>query len=461
MKKNRIVMLNIVSTLSLYLISFLTAPIFASLLGTESFGDLSVFNTWVSLCAIVMTLNTSATIANSRVEYPEEEQIRYQSSAVALSLIFFMICVGLVLLFLDPLSGIMDMDPVFLILIMITALGTFGVQFMNQKWTFEMKAGRNMAASVALAVLNLGVSLLIVLNVSEDQRLLGRASGVAACYGCFGIPFCAAILFRGRTVIHKQYWKFCLSLSIPVVFYGITDLLLGHSDLVMLRSLDGSDSAGIYGLSFQISNVMFTIFTALNTSWVAFFFNDMKAGRRDVVLRQSKNYLELYTILACGFILLAPEVFRALTPKAFHEGIGLIPWMVASFYLNFLCTFPYNCECYHRKMTVISVVTVISALLNVVLNYVLILRWGMYGAAVATFLARVFQFGAHFFYSRFLLCKKDYLFGIKIWGAYALGYGVVMILVILIPDCWLLRWSIGIVLGVFELSRIYKRRAIL
>ena len=45
MRKNRVVILNIASTLLLNLISFLTAPIFAALLGTGSFGDLSVFTT--------------------------------------------------------------------------------------------------------------------------------------------------------------------------------------------------------------------------------------------------------------------------------------------------------------------------------------------------------------------------------------------------------------------------------
>lgn len=461
MSKNRVVILNIASTLLLNLISFLTAPIFAALLGTGSYGDLSVFNTWVSVAAIVMTLHTTGTIANARVEYSEEEQPKYQSAAMSLSLMFFLLCSALVLLFMGPLSRLMDMEPKLIVMILITALGTFGVHFMSQKFTFEMKAGRNMAASVGLAVTNLAVSLIFVLSVSEEQRLYGRAFAQVLSYGVFGIPFCIAVLWKGRTFFEKRYWKLCLSLSIPVAFYGLTDLLLGHSDLVMLRSLAGSESSGIYGLAYQISTVIFTIFTALNTSWMAFFFNDMKADRRDVVLRQSRNYLELFTILACGFILLAPEVFRLLATEDYWSGTSLIPVMVASFYLNFLCTFPYNYECYHKKMHIISAVTVASALVNIVLNYVLILRIGMMGAAVATLISRVFQFAAHFLYSRFILGKKDYPFGTKVWGPYALGFCVTMALVIALPDAWLPRWALGAVLGVWELLRIRKRRALM
>lgn len=461
MRKNRVVILNIASTLLLNLISFLTAPIFAALLGTGSFGDLSVFNTWVSVAAIVMTLHTTGTIANARVEYPEDEQGKYQSAAMSLSLMFFLLCFGLVMLFMGPLSRLLDMDPLLIVLITVTALGTFGVHFMSQKFTFEMKAGRNMAASVSLAVVNLAVSLLFVLNVPEEGRLNARAMAQTLSYGTFGIPFCIVVLWKGRTFFEKRYWKLCLSLSIPVAFYGLTDLLLGHSDLVMLRSLDSSESSGIYGLAYQISTVIFTIFTALNVSWMAFFFNDMKEGRREVVLRQSRNYLEVYTVLACGFMLLAPEVYRALAPEAFHSGTGLIPFMTTSFYLNFLCTFPYNYECFHKKMHVISIVTVVSALVNVALNYVLILRMGMYGAAIATFISRIFQFAAHFLYSRFLLGKKDYPFGTKLWAPYALVFAGIMALVILAPAAWFLRWPLGAVFGIWELLRIRKRRALI
>lgn len=459
--KNRIVALNIISTLLLYMISFLSAPIFAALLGTEDYGDLSVFNTWVSVAAIIMTLHTTGTIANACVEFSEEEQPKYQSAAMSLSLIAFAFFSCVILAFLTPVSEVLKMEPVLIVMIVIAALGTFGVQFMNQKFTFEMKAGRNMAASVGLAVTNLAVSLIFVLSASEEQRLYGRAFAQVVSYSAFGIPFCVAILWKGRTFFEKRYWKLCLSLAAPVAFYGLTDLLLGHSDLVMLRSLAGSESAGIYGLAYQISTVIFTVFTALNTSWMAFFFNDMKANRRDVILCQSRNYLELYTVLACGFILLAPEVFRILSTQEYHSGAGLIVFMAASFYLNFLCTFPYNYECFHKKMHVISIVTVVSALVNIVLNYVLILRMDMLGAALATLISRVFQFAAHFCYSRFILGKKDYPFGVRVWGPYALGFVVTMALVIVLPDTWLPRWAFGAVLGTWELLRIRKRRALL
>ena len=55
---------------------------------------------------------------------------------------------------------------------------------------------------------------------------------------------------------------------------------------------------------------MFTLFTALNNSWCPFFFEDMKQGNRENLRDKAGNFLELFTVLSVGFVLLASEVYR-------------------------------------------------------------------------------------------------------------------------------------------------------
>ena len=88
MKKNinRIAFYNFLSILLLQGISFISAPLFSRLMGTEGYGNLSSFSIWAGVVATVLSLQTNVTIANARVEFSEEEQPGYQSSAMALSL---------------------------------------------------------------------------------------------------------------------------------------------------------------------------------------------------------------------------------------------------------------------------------------------------------------------------------------------------------------------------------------
>ena len=109
-KQNRIAFFNMLSTLLLRGLSVITSAIFSRLLGTNGYGVLSTYNVWVSVASITGTLQTSGTLVNARVEYPPERQRAYQSSVMTLSLVSFLCCCALVLIFLGPVSTVLEMQ---------------------------------------------------------------------------------------------------------------------------------------------------------------------------------------------------------------------------------------------------------------------------------------------------------------------------------------------------------------
>lgn len=458
-KQNRVAFFNILSTLLLRGISLFTAPVFAALLGTNGYGILSTYNVWVSVCAIVGTLQTQGTLVNARVEYDEGDQEGYQSSVMSMSLLFFGACTVIVLLFLGPISSAMELEKLLILLILFQSFGTFCVNFLNTKYTYEMKAGRNMVVSVGVALVSLALSVILILLVPKEINYYGRILGNAITYGVLGIGISIAILARGRKFYDAKYWKFCIVLALPAVFYNLSDLLLGHSDLVMLKSICGNDASGIYGLAYNFGGIMFTIFVALNNSWVPFYFEDMKQGNRDNIHRQAKNFLELFTVLSCGFLLLTMEVYHIFAKKVFWSGTGLVPLFVASYYINFLCTFPVNFEYYHKKIRVVAAATIGSSLINIGLNYLFITRVGIYGAAVATMISHILQFTLHYLYCRYVL--GEYPFGIRLWAGYAAAFIGVVGIFYLVPGMWYVRWALGGAIGIWELLRIRQRKVLI
>lgn len=459
-KQNRIAFFNILSTILLRGISIFTSPVFSRLLGTSGYGILSAYNTWTGVFSITSTLQTQGTLANARVEYPEGEQKQYQSAAMGLSLSFFLLVSGLMVLFRGPVAGLLKLPALLVVLMMVQSFGTFCMSFLNQKFTYEFKAGRNMVLSVGVTLATLTLSLILVLNMPQESRYLGRIWGNASVYGILGAAVCLWVLRSGRVFFNKKYWKFCLFLAVPMVFQNLSDLLLTHSDLVMLRQMAGDDAGGIYGLAYNFGNIIFTIFVALNNSWVPFFFEDLKNGEQEAVKQKSGNFLELYTVLSVGFVLLATEVFHLYGDRTFWDGTKLIPLFVAGYYVNFLCTFPVNYEYFRKKTAAVATVTVSTALVNLVLNYVLISRIGMAGAAIATLISHLLQFTLHFTYARFVLKEGEYPFGTFQWVPYALCFAGVCVLVYLMPKLWYVRWALGAAAGLWELLQIKKRKGI-
>lgn len=460
-QRNRVSFFNILSTCLLYGISIFTAPLFSRLLGTGGYGNVSNYNVWVSVLAIAATMQTQGTLVNARVEYPEETQIRYQSSVMSLSFLVFAGVTALVLLFLEPISSSLDLSKFFILLVLFQAIGTYGVNFMNTKLTYELKAGRNMLLSVGTSLGTLVLSLILVLTLPKEINYYGRILAIALVYGLLGLSLCLYVFRKGKTFYNREFWRFCIPLAIPYVFYNLADLLLGHSDVVMLRQLSGEDISGIYSMAFQFGTILFTLFGALNNTWVPFFYEDTKHGRSEAVFQQSRNFLELYTVLSVGFILLGREVYHLFARSDFWGSTDLIPVFIASHYLNFLCTFPINYEYYHKKVKMVAAATISSSLMNIGLNYILIGKLGMAGAAIATVLSHSLQFLLHYLYTRYDLGKDRYPFPIGLWGPYGAVFLLFAGLVYLLPEAAFLRWGMGAAMGAWELWRIRRRKVLI
>lgn len=460
-RQNRIAFFNILSTVVLKGSAFFTGMLFSRLLGGSGYGSLKMYNISVSIIAILFTLQTQTTLANARVEYPEEAQRSYQSSAMSLSVMAFGLCAGLVLLFIRPVSSLLDLEPVMVCLVLFQAFGTFCVEFLNKKNVYEFHAGWNMILSLVMTLVPLVLAVILILQMPYETRYVGRVVANASTYGLVGTVICIAILMRGRTFYHREYWKFCIVLAIPAVFHNLSDLILNQMDSIMLNQMMDKAAVGYYGHAWTFSNFLFILFQALNNVWCSFFFEEMKQGKREAMLAKTRNYLEVFTVLSCGFILLAPEVYHVYAPKEFWIATGIIPLFVAGFYANFLCTFPVNYEYYHKKTKVVAIITIVPSVLNLVLNYVFIKALGMAGAALATLTSHVLQLTLHHVYTARILGKQDYPFPVKLWAKYAAGYFAIMAVVFLLPEAWLIRWGIGAVIGIAELLSVKRRRVLI
>lgn len=324
-QRNRIAFFNILSTVVLKGSAFFTGMLFARLLGGSGYGQLKLYNISVSIVTILFSLQTQTTLANARVEYPEEAQKGYQSAIMTLSVLFFGLCTGLVLMFLKPLSIRLDLEPLIILLVLLQAFGNFCVEFLNKKNVYEFRAGWNMILSMVMVLVPLALAVVLILQMPYETRYVGRVIANSVSYGVVGTAVCVGILLRGRTYFNRDYWKFCLVLALPAVFHNLSDLILNQMDSLMLNALMNTAAVGYYGNAWGFANFLFILFQALNNIWCAYFFEEMKTGQRQAMLEKSRNFLEVFTILACGFMLLAPEVYHVYAPKEFWVATMVIP----------------------------------------------------------------------------------------------------------------------------------------
>lgn len=457
---NKITFFNILSTVILQGIAFFTTPLFSRMLGTSNYGIAAMYLTWVQVASIVFGLQSGAAVATAQSEYPPQEQVKYQSSTMFLGVSSFFVFSVITLWFAEPIVAFTGLSSKMLPFLLLHAFGMYSVSALSAKFIYTFRADYNFVLSVVTSLTTIGLSTLLILCMSSSDNYWGRILGQSIPYSVIGIAGAAIIIVRGKTFYNKKYWKFCLPIVIPIIFHSLSNILLGQCDRVMLQRIMNSSMVGIYSLAASFSAVVGIIYTALNNSWVPFYYEYMRNRQLDEVRNHSKNYLELYTVLTLGFLLLFPEVFYLFASKEYWSGTKLIPILVAGQYMTFLYSFPVNHEFFHKKTKIIVVGTSAAAIVNIVLNATLIPLFGMGGAAVATAIAHGCQFLFHNICAKRVGEKGSYVFGLAYFMPYiviVLGATLISSLSINMP---ILRWGIGISMGVVEVIRIMKRRAI-
>lgn len=160
-----------------------------------------------------------------------------------------------------------------------------------------------------------------------------------------------------------------------------------------------------------------------------------------------KNYIELFSVITIGFILLAPEVYHIFAVKEYWSGTGMIPIFAIGTFFVFLYSFSVNYEIFYKSTKVIAFGSVLSAACNILLNIVLIRLWGSYGAVVATVLSYLLQFiFQHISAMRISKERKDYFLKLPMYIGY-FSVVIVFVGISVIKISVFVRWILSIMIG--------------
>ena len=99
-------------------------------------------------------------------------------------------------------------------------------------------------------------------------------------------------------------------------------------------------------------------------------------------------------------ILLAPEAVRIFAPQEYYEAIWVIPPVAMSVYFMYAYDLFAKFAFYYEKTKVIMTASVLGALLNVVLNYIFIKRFGYIAAGYTTLVCFMVYSIAHYVFMR-------------------------------------------------------------
>ena len=453
---------NVVSTIIRTGVSFFTIPIFTRILGTEQYGLYSLYLSWYNVLSCAIALGCGQGISTGMYAF-KDDYPKFRSSILVGGTLMCAISTTIGIVIFRLLSGIISYSFSIFLLLFLESTASFVIGFAGSAWTYEKKAAHNMVLSVATLLSTTGLSLLLLfLWGKEDSNSLyiARILGVAIPTIIIASLVWCIIFFQSPTGYVKKYWLYSFCFGIPTIFHSLSHQVLASSDRIMMQWLNVSNSEiGIYSFFYSFVSILSAVLSALNNSWVPFLYEDLDKKNYCGLNKRVDNYVQIFTIITCVFILLSREVSKLFANQDYWSGMNVMPIIAIVVYLTFVYQFAVNYEFFKSKPRIIAYGTASAAVINIVFNIIMIPLWGMYGAAIATMLSYAFLAMIHFIVvmkwrdERYPLVKRPLLYGlIAVLGSCVLFY--------VLADFWLLRWTLGLVITLYLFVSVYKRRTI-
>ncbi len=379
-------------------ISFITTPIFTRLLSTAEYGQYNVFNSWLSNVTVFVTLNIYGGVYTSGLVKFSEDRSRFISSLEGLLLtlcFFWTITYTITKDFWNSLFGLTTVQMyAMLVLVWTSSVACFWTAEKRVDYKYRVLVAATIAVSIVKPVL--GVILVAKAEDKVTARILGLAVvNLFAYTGMFIVQ-----MIRGKAFCSVKYWKHAIIFNIPLIPHYLSQTILNSSDRIMIQNMVGDSEAGIYSLAYSISQIMTLFNTALVNTLEPWIYQRIKDKNIKSVSKVAYSSLILIAAVNILLISLAPEIISIFAPVSYRDAIYTIPPIAMSVYFMFAYNLFAVFQFYYEKTSQIAIATILGAVVNVLLNYVCISKFGYYAAGYTTLVCYMLYALAHYYQMR-------------------------------------------------------------
>lgn len=379
--------------------SFVSAFIFARLMSKADYGIYNIFASYVSILSVVIGFALHASIRNAKLDYGKNLE-PFCSSVSLIVLGNTAVLLAMAVVFQQQLGNILSIPAILVALVVLESFATAVMQYYNEYLAVNFQSKKYLIISLFYALAGTSLSVLLICTVCSQQRYLGRALGTAIPLLLIAVYILAFFFRKSRPRINREYWKYGLKISLPIVPHGLSQIILSQFDRIMIKKAVSDEAAGLYSFANNIGYIFQVVTNSLNTAWSPWFFEQMRDKAYPKIRKSASAYVALVSVMAVGVLLVSPELIMLMGGREYYESRIVVLPIVLSVYFGFLYMLPSGVEYYYKKTKYIAIGTMCAAVLNIALNGYFVPRYGYVAAAYTTVFCYLCYFLIHLFLSR-------------------------------------------------------------
>ena len=373
----------LIANLATRALAFISIPVYTRLLTAPEYGTISIFLGVAGILGSIMSLSMDRSISRYFFDQksPEDFQ-RFVGTSTILATTAFTINALLLIIFVDDFSKLvgLERDIVFL-LIPFSFINIVGLTF--EQIYGPLKRSKTIAiSSLNRVYIGFGLSILFIFVFSRAKDY-GQIAGQILAGFLLCIYWIKHILPYFKFSFDKSYIKYIFTYSVPLIPYALSGVLIEQFGKIAIGSSQNISAAGYYSLALAIGGLVSIAIGVTHQAWNPYYFEYMNSKNYDQLDKDFTKIFKMTILAAFGVAAFGEEIGLILAKKEFSGALYLIPIFTIGYLFYqlayaFLRNFGYSRSTHYLTITVLF-----SGASNVILNFILLKRFGELGAAIS------------------------------------------------------------------------------
>lgn len=416
-------------------------PVYTHFMSSDVYGALELLTLLYVLLNLTLPLEITQSVARYLADSSDVgEKQRIASTGYWFT--FFVFSIAAAVLFVAPqqISELLFGSTQYVFELRLAAIAMLfnALQYVVQnqlRWLQEAKLSAYVSMTFSLVSAIVSIMMLWIWHMGLAGVICGQIVGsiVSLLVG----HYLTAVRVPVRLIFDVPLLKKMLLFSAPLVISNLGVYVATFMDRWLLSHLLGLESVGVYSVAMRFASVV-TLGTAVfQMSLTPLIYSRFKEKETPDEIDRIVSQVLLLLIPMIGLLaLMAPWLVDVLAGSHYAEAAALVGWLAMVILLMGSYVF-FPGLWIAGKTRHIAGINIAAAFVNLMLNWILIGKIGVFGAVIGTLVSAVTMCGLYYYYS---LQEYDVPYRIGRYLTMFVGLSLFLTLLSVVDSIWL-HWG--------------------
>ena len=229
-------------------------------------------------------------------------------------------------------------------------------------------------------------------------------------YGLLLAMACGAFVGCVNGLLHlKNSFKFTFDLarlremlvfSSPLVLSGVAVFITLYIARLMISHFLSLNEVGLFGLGYRVASIAGLVMVGFQGALTPLIYSNYQLEETPKNLSFIFRGFLVFALMLCYLLsLFATEIIHLISTQAYYSASSDVIFLTLAILLSNMYIFAPGITI-AKKTHLNLYINIVGALLNVVLNYILVPKFGIEGAATSTLLTYIIVFSMYMYFSQ-------------------------------------------------------------